>query len=270
MLDLHAIHQQLLPIIRQAGAIVQSYAHPDDMGVSHKDEAGKDPLTLADLAVDRFLHEALGALLPEAGWLSEETADDTGRLDKELVWIVDPIDGTKEFTQQIPEYGVSIALAQRGQPVIGAVFNPATDELFHAHKGAGAWLNDQPIQVSARAELAGSTCLFSRSEAKKGLFTPLEATLTPIFAGSIAVKLAWLAAGRSDTFLTLVPKNEWDYAAGILIVEEAGGRCSGRKDVDLILNQARTKRPHLIASNGVLHEPFLALLENVPDGPDRR
>lgn len=193
-------------------------------------------MTSADLEADRILKARLMKILPDAGWLSEETRDDPSRLGRERVWVVDPLDGTREFVRRLPEYTISVALVERGVPVLAVVHNPATGELFRAERGCGATLNGKPI----RAERSGAgrvVLLASRSEIARGEWAPLEgrAEIRPV--GSIAYKLALVAAGRADGTFSTGPKHEWDVAAGVLLVTEAGGRAVDRSGRAHTFNQ---------------------------------
>ena len=125
-------------------------------------------MTSADLEADAALREHLSRAFPDYGWLSEETADNAERLSRRRVWIVDPLDGTKEFIKGIPEFVVAIALAEDGVPVLGVTYNPIKRELFWAVRGAGCYLDDSPVHVTAAAGLAGSVVLASRSETARG------------------------------------------------------------------------------------------------------
>src|SRR5690606_22078974 len=159
--------------------------------------------------------------LPTAGWLSEETADDPIRLERSYVWVVDPLDGTKEFVMGIPEFSVSVALVQDGQPILAVILNPATGDLFQAERGKGIWLNGWPVTVSSRRHVQGAKIDASRSEAKRGEFAPFEGMVSLNIVGSIAYKLARVAAGQADATWSRGPKNEWDICAGTLLVQEA-------------------------------------------------
>jgi myo-inositol-1(or 4)-monophosphatase len=200
---------------------------------------GMEPVTTADFMANRILQDALIGKFPDYGWLSEETRDDLDRLNKKRVWIVDPIDGTKEFIRGIPEYAVSVALVEDGSPVLGVVYNPSGYELFTAIKGHGAWLNENPIR--ADYQFSGfPVVLGSRTEVHRGEFEPFlkSAVIRP--TGSIAYKLALVAAGRADATFSLGHKNEWDIAAGVLLVKEAGGRVGDRDGYPLVFNRKRT------------------------------
>ncbi len=182
----------------------------------------KNPVTEADLAADRILRERLLELLPGSGWLSEETADSPDRLEREAVWIVDPIDGTREYVEGVPQFALSVGLSIGGQVALAVLLNPALDDLFTAVAGQGALRGGQPIAGSTREHLDGATVLASRSEAKRGEFEPFRRRTTVKEVGSTAYKLALAAAGEGDAYFTRKPRNEWDVAAGILLCREAG------------------------------------------------
>jgi len=209
---------------------------------------GGDPVTEADRAVDTALRE----LLPRngEGWLSEETVDDLKRLDKEHVWIVDPLDGTKEFIAGIPEWSVSIAYAVAGQVVAAGICNPITKQRFLACKQGGVKLNDNPAGIGRRKTLNGARILASRSEVNRGQwqrFADQPFKIVP--TGSVAYKLALVAAGEADATFSLAPKNEWDIAAGVFLVEMAGGKVTTLDNKKLLFNQEHTLVNGLVAAN---------------------
>ena len=185
-------------------------------------KAGHDPVTEADRELDAVLRNNL--LRPGEGWLSEESADDLSRLELEQVWVVDPLDGTREFVQGIPEFCVSMALIERGSPVAGGICNPATNEIFIGSIASGLTYNGIKAQASTRNHLDGALVLASRSETKRGdwlQFQNAPFKIQPM--GSVAYKLARVAAGMADITFTLTPKHEWDVAAGAALVTSAGG-----------------------------------------------
>jgi myo-inositol-1(or 4)-monophosphatase len=245
--------------VYQAGQAIFQMA-TDGFETAYK--ARKDPVTTADLKADTILREGLMKDFPNTGWLSEETRDDFSRLEKRLVWIVDPIDGTKEFVSGIPEYAVSVALVEDGLPILSSVYNPATKELFTAASGQGAWLNDK--KISSEHELtAKPLILASRSEIKRGEFEPFEPFAKILPCGSIAYKLALIAAGMADTTFSLGPKNEWDIAAGILLVKEAGGNSINLNGKPFIFNQRKTLVDGIIAATKQAFKPVRMLIEQI-------
>jgi myo-inositol-1(or 4)-monophosphatase len=228
--------------------------------IETKFKSGDDPVTAADRAVDDVLRKNL--LRDGEGWLSEETVDDFSRLDKKRVWVVDPLDGTREFVQGIPEFCVSIAMVENGVPIAGGICNPATDELIMGSLETGVTYNGQPSQPSQRKELHGATVLASRSEVKRGewkQFESAEFNIRPM--GSVAYKLGLVAAGRADLTFTLVPKNEWDVAAGAALVVAAGGWVLKLDNSELRCNQKDPLISGLLAGSPFLRAPFLELLD---------
>jgi len=206
---------------RQAGALTLKY-YGGKYAV--RDKGHDNPVTTADLEADACLRQLLLEPYPNYGWLSEETADSPHRLAADTVWIVDPIDGTKEFLAEIPEYVVSIALVENGEPTVGVIYNPARDDLFLAARNGGTFLNGKRVFCSELAALDQATLIVSRSETKRGEiepFLPHLGAVKPV--GSVAYKLALVAAGQADFNLSVQPKNEWDVCAGDLLVREAGG-----------------------------------------------
>lgn len=218
-----------------------------------------DPVTTGDLLVNTILQEELTDKFPDIGWLSEETRDNTERLDKEKVWIVDPIDGTKEFVEQIPEFSISIALVENGISQIGLILNPLQNELYTAVRGQGAFLNKNSISV--KTDMNNKlTLLASRSEIKRGEWKIFEEIAEIIPMGSIAYKLAQIAAGKADATFSLGPKNEWDIAGGCLIIEEAGGKCSDTYGQSFIFNQKNTLVNSIFGSSMVASERVFNLI----------
>ena len=157
---------------RAAGAVVLNY-YGGDYAVRDKGAidtpAGlvDNPVTSADLEADALLREMLLAPYPDYGWLSEETADSPERLERSTIWIVDPIDGTKEFLEQIPEFVVSIALVEEGVPVVAAMYNPALDDLYIANRDGGCFLNGKRVFCTAADLLAEAALIVSRSETRR-------------------------------------------------------------------------------------------------------
>jgi myo-inositol-1(or 4)-monophosphatase len=248
---------------REAGAIIRAI-YNTNYTVDYKDKRQDSPVTIADRDADQKIHEILQGTFPDYGWLSEETVDSPARLSRRRVWVVDPMDGTKEFIQKIPEFAVSIALVEDGAPILGVAYNPPLDQLYWAVRGQGAWCGEQPLRVSPLAQLAAATILSSRSETKRGEWDAFKDAFKTRPTGSIAYKLSLIGGGEADATFTLVPKNEWDICAGVLIVEEAGGKVTNLDGTPVIFNQPKTLLPGLIASNCLLHEQILELIGKRP------
>jgi myo-inositol-1(or 4)-monophosphatase len=218
---------------------------------------GHDPVTEADRALDAVLRKEL--LREGEGWLSEESVDDPIRLQRSRVWVVDPLDGTREFVKGIPEFCVSIGFVEDGRPVAGGIYNPATDETFLGSIGSGVTYNGKPSQPSQRKSLDGGLVLASRSEVKRGEWKPFESAAFKIRPmGSVAYKLALVSAGLADVTFTLTPKNEWDVAAGAALVLSAGGFVSTLENTALRCNNKDPLLSGLLASGPYLREELLA------------
>jgi myo-inositol-1(or 4)-monophosphatase len=231
---------------------------PGEIEAEYK--AGHDPVTEADRAVDAVLRQAL--LRDGEGWLSEESADDLSRLDKSRVWVVDPLDGTREFVLGLPEFCVSIGFVENGRPVAGGIYNPATHETMLGSIDSGILYNGKPARPSQRATLQGALILASRSEVKRGewqQFQDGDFQVRPM--GSVAYKLGLVAAGLADVTFTLTPKNEWDVAAGAALVASAGGFVATLDNVPLRCNNRNPLLSGLMASGPLLREPLLSVLE---------
>ena len=239
---------------RAAGeAIRTAFGH--EQAVTFK--SGDDPLTAADSAADRCIRERLQAAFPADGWLSEEgdarPAAEAGR-----VWVVDPLDGTREFVQHIPEFAVSIALAVDGQPVVAVVYNPVRDHLVSAVRHAGVVVDGRPAATSTAVDLATAIVLASRSEVRRGQWSPFEERCRVLPTGSIAYKMALVATGEADATISLAPKHGWDVCAGVLLVEEAGGKVSTLDGTALDLSRPEALLDGLIADNARLHDQLVA------------
>src|ERR1700691_170960 len=214
---------------------------------------GHDPVTEADRALDAVLRKEL--LREGEGWLSEESVDDPIRLQRSRVWVVDPLDGTREFVKGIPEFCASIGFVENGCPVAGGIYNPATDETFLGSIDSGVTYNGKPAQPSQRRTLDGALVLASRSEVKRGEWKAFENSglkIRPM--GSVAYKLALVAAGLADVTFTLTPKNEWDVVAGAALVQSAGGFVSTLEKTELIANRRDPLLTGLLASGPFLRE----------------
>ncbi|MGI9626672.1 MAG: 3'(2'),5'-bisphosphate nucleotidase CysQ [Longimicrobiales bacterium] len=223
--------------------------------VDWEDKGGGDPVTEADRAID----DVLKAILPRAGegWLSEETVDDRSRLDAYRVWVVDPLDGTREFVQGIPEWCISVGLVEGGKPVAGGVLNPATNELVLGSLETGVTLSGGPAEVTARDGLGGAVVLASRSEIKRGEWDMFgDAPFQVRACGSVAYKMAAVAAGLADATWTLVPKNEWDVAAGVALVHAAGGQVCHADGSTRVFNSPDPLMPNLLAANSSIIAEF--------------
>jgi len=213
------------------------------------------PVSEADIAVDELLKDRLQSGAPDYGWLSEETADDRTRLERRRVWIVDPIDGTRAYLAGRDDWSVSAALVEDGQPLLAAVFAPATDEFFFAHAGSGASRNDAPIAVSA-----GSSLDVERMSGPKFLLdrvrgSPSEQACSRI--GSLALRISRVAEGRLDAAFAGGNSHDWDLAAAHLLVKEAGGALTTLQGGTLAYNRPEVSHQVLVAAGKDRHARLL-------------
>ncbi|TMM48137.1 3'(2'),5'-bisphosphate nucleotidase CysQ [Qipengyuania marisflavi] len=213
-------------IVAEAGRIASGLYPGAGNAVRTWEKSPNNPVCEADLAVDAFLRRELGRLLPAAGWLSEETADDPSRLDKDLIWLVDPIDGTRDFIRGRPGWAISVALISAGRPLIGMLCAPARGEMWHAVAGKGARRNGRKLVSSQRQQFPGSRVpADSLMRADRDLVTVDK-------PNSIALRVAMVGADEADLVATLRWGFEWDIGAAALIAREAGAAVSdafGRK-----------------------------------------
>lgn len=229
----------------EAGVIILRYYQSD---YEIRDKGYHNPVTTADHASNDHLRDVLTKTFPDYGWFSEETADSTERLAKERVWIVDPLDGTKEFIEGVPHFVVSIALVEDHIPILGVLHNPVTGEMFSAQRGEGAWLDGTVIHCATKQNSKDMIILNSRSETRRGLWKSYDTNFGELRAvGSVAYKLGLTAAGKADVFASLRPKNEWDICAGHCIIEAAGGTL-----VDLLGNSVTYNNKNTLISPGLI------------------
>jgi myo-inositol-1(or 4)-monophosphatase len=240
---------------RVAGDILRGHWR---RGGYHIGSKGVDnPVTAADLEADRAIKKLLHDPFPEYGWLSEETVDNDARLKCRRVWIVDPLDGTKEFINGIPEFSVAIALIEDGVPILGVTYNPIKREMYWAARGTGCHLNTRRVRVTRTRKLQGATVLASRSETARGEWQVFHGLLKVSPTGSVAYKLAMVAAGKGDATFTRSPKSEWDIASGAALIMEAGGVITDIKGREIRFNQRSVKLEGLIADNRILHRALV-------------
>jgi myo-inositol-1(or 4)-monophosphatase len=233
----------LVDAVQKAGARAQQLAR-DGFAVHTKPD--RSPVTTADLEVNRILQEQLSAHFPDDGWLSEESPDDPTRLNKTRVWIVDPIDGTKAYINSLPEYCISVALVEQGRPVVAAIFNPSTNELFSARRGAGLFLNGKLVQAP-EPQASSPVVMVTPWELRKGRWAGILATAQCRPMYSIAHALALVAVGRVQATITLEAENEWDLAASVLLIEESGGSMTDGAGQAFRFNQATPRFRGVIA-----------------------
>lgn len=216
-------------------------------------------VTEADRSVNRILQKYL--LRAQEGWLSEEDNDSLERLKRHRVWVVDPLDGTREFVAGIPEWSISVAMIENGSAIAGGVSNPATGEMFLGSRETGITYNGKPTHASKKKRLEGAHVLASRSEVEHGEWTRFRGAPFVVHPmGSIAYKLARVAAGLEDATWTLSPKNEWDIAAGVALIDASGGHVQFLPNTRPTFNNRTTLLPGLFACGPHLKDQIAYLL----------
>lgn len=248
--------KRLESIVAQAGEIALGLWPGAGSELESWEKTPGSPVCEADLAVDAFLKRELGALLPSAGWLSEETADDPERLDRDLIWLVDPVDGTRDFIRGRKGWAVSVALISSGRPLIGTLCAPARGEVWHAVAGQGATLNGARIAASTRRDFEGARVPANDLMKQDRMLTKVEQP------NSIALRIAMVADDRADLVATLRWGFEWDIAAAGLIAREAGAAVSDSFGRQLDYNKRDPRAFGVIASAPGIHA---ATVEHLSD-----
>jgi len=243
---------------REAGALALGYFR---LGAATSADVqskfGGSPVTAADLAVDALLKRRLADAFPDAGWLSEETADDAERLKRRALLIVDPIDGTRAFVAGDPRWAVSVALVVDGRPVAGVVHAPALDETYAAARGAGAELNGAAIAVPTSIDRShlravGPKSVLQAMGAKLGAAMEIAPRVP-----SLAYRLCMAARGTIHLAVAAENSHDWDIAAADLLLEEAGARLVGASGERLVYNRPHIRRRALLAAPDALAPQLL-------------
>ncbi len=241
----------LIAAARQAGRIAAGFTGQTAQSWDKPDGAG--PVTEADLAVNAMLEAELRGARPDYGWLSEESADGPERRSAERVFIIDPIDGTRSFMAGSDTWAHSLAIAEAGEVVAAVVYLPMRDKLYHAARGAGAFLNDAKIAPSTRREMVGAHVLAARPVFEPRHWQAPVPEMKRSHRPSLAYRTALVAEGRYDAMLTLRKTWEWDVAAGDLILREAGAVTSDRYGARLRFNNADPHVAGMVAAGAGVH-----------------
>ena len=243
MIDTHRLES----IVRQAGRIAYGLWPGAGHTLRAWEKTPGSPVCEADLEVDAFLKRELGALLPAAGWLSEETVDDPDRLTHDLIWLVDPIDGTRDFIRGRRGWAVSVALISAGRPLIGMMSAPARDEFWQGVSGKGSSRNGQRLTASMRQD-------FAEARVPADSLAKADRILTTVDKpNSIALRVAMVAADEADLVATLRWGFEWDVAAAALIAREAGAAASDAFGKTLDYNKRDPRAFGLLVSAPDIH-----------------
>ena len=250
----------LTDTVREAGALALSLFRTE---LKNWTKGASSPVSEADIRVNDLLESRLRSATPDYGWLSEESVDDEARLEKRLVWIVDPIDGTRGYLAGREDWCVSVALVENGSPLLAAVFAPASDEFFFAMRGQGALLNAVPVLATSGTELdfsrvAGPKPLVERLSRQTG-----EIVLHPRI-GSLALRLCRVAQGSLDAAFAGGQSRDWDLAAAKLIVQEANGNMTALSGDAILYNRREVTHGVLVAAGRDRHASIVEHFRNRP------
>ena len=256
-----ALMPELRTVMREAAAIAKPYFRTGQQTTARIwSKAGGSPVTEADVAVDTFLKIRLSEMVPQAAWLSEETADDPARLGRDLVWIVDPIDGTRAFLSGHPDWSIAVALLHAGEPVIGFVHAPALGIAYEAVRGQGAFRDEQRITVGPReglraARITGPKPMLDRLTRGAG---PEPDFVRIDRIPSLALRLVRVAEGSVDVGMISSDARDWDLAAADLVLREAGGTVCSLRGEGAVYNRADPVHGELVALPDALRDPVIA------------
>jgi myo-inositol-1(or 4)-monophosphatase len=237
-------------VAREAGQLALSWLKH---GARVWEKSPNNPVTEADIAVNDLIRKRLSAERPDYGWLSEETKDNPANRTQARTFVVDPIDGTKAFVKGEPGFCVSIARLEGNQPVVGVIYNPMTEELLAARLGGGAKLNGRPIHVTTKTGLACR--MVGQPDVFKGRARDLwpDVELISPMPNALAYRIALVAMGKWDAAVALNNKNDWDLAAAVLILSEAGGVATDRHGERFVFNRQSVIQAGVIAAGPRLH-----------------
>jgi myo-inositol-1(or 4)-monophosphatase len=257
MTDLAQDFDLLREAAREAASLALSYR---GRRIAHERKPDGSVVTEADKAVDSLLAARLKDARSDYGWLSEESLENERRLSARRVWILDPIDGTRDFLHGGDGWTVALCLAEDGRPVLSAVVNPVRGEFYEARAGMGAFLNGKRISASAHGELSGARLAVSPTALAKGTWKQPWPGAVPAGVTASIYRLALVASGHVDAYFALNPKWEWDIAAGALLVSEAGGTVTGKTGAPLTFNSAGAKVASMVAAAPGLHRLLIERL----------
>lgn len=248
MLASDRLLSDILTIADAAGALAMGQWAADVPNPTRRDKGRNNPVCDADLAVDALLRERLGALVPEAAWLSEESVESPGRSERPLAWVVDPIDGTRDFVRGRRGWAVSIALVEEGEVKIAALIAPARNERWWAVANSGAFRNNQRVHVGAHATLSGARVPLDDLQ---GIDMDYTLVARP---NGIALRMAMVAANEADLVAGLRRSGEWDLAAADLIAREAGAIVTDALGAPIRYNKPDPRVIGLLCGVPALHE----------------
>ena len=236
-------------------------------GLTTEIKADNTPVSNADLELDALLKSTLGAARPDYGWLSEETADDPARLERERLFVVDPIDGTRAYVKDRPWWGVSIAVVERGRPTVGVIYAPDVEETYYAVAGQGAWRDGAPIRPSGADAIEDCAMLADAPLFRHPAWPEPWPPMNIASRNSVAYRICLVASGDFDAAVALSSKAEWDLAAADLIATEAGCLVTNHKGAPFRYNQVVPTARSLVCAGPALHQLILDRVQpiNLPD-----
>ena len=211
----------------------------------------------ADIEINDLLNKLLKNKNPEFGWLSEENEDDRSRLNKKITFVVDPLDGTKAFLEGKKEFSISVAIVKNGLPISGIVFSPSTGEMFEAEKNKGSWKNNKKVIISNYNRLEKCKMIAFKPMFSHPAWKEPWPKMDIENRNSIAYRMALVASGQYDAMMALNSKNDWDIAAGDLLISEAGGIVTLHTNKKIIYNTENIKKPSVIGTNKSIHDKII-------------
>lgn len=256
--DLIKLRGALEEVMREAGELARFTSRGEFKRWTKGDES---PVSEGDIAVNNLLHAKLRALVPQAGWLSEETEDDVAGRSVQQAWVVDPIDGTRAYIAGFPDWTISVGFVENGRPVLAALFAPVTDEMFLAVAGHGTTLNGTSVMADRGDALAGATLAGPKRYLDR-LGDLAAGTVPQPKIHSLALRLTRVAHGGLDLAIASPGSHDWDLAAADLLVHEAGGALTDLTGRPLLYNQPHTTHPALIAAGHARHGSVIGLMRD--------
>ena len=244
-------HDADLALIRdavlKAGAIALEGFNAADTKIWDKEK--NHPVTQTDIEVNNYLEDVLLKARPDYGWLSEETKDDASRHARKRSFVVDPIDGTRAFIDRTPNFVISVAVIEDGMPIVAAIYNPLKEELYTAQVGNGAFLNATAISTSDCCQIEGCNMIGYPRKFRRLDWPAMNVSI----ANSMAYRMCLVANGNADAAVTFTPKSDWDLAAAILIVSEAGGHVTTLNGRPIRFDKKKTTNRGVICAGPALH-----------------
>jgi myo-inositol-1(or 4)-monophosphatase len=244
----------LLAILRQAGTVAMGF-HGKNPKKWNK--ADGTIVTEADIAVDALLKSEIMSARPDDGWLSEESPDTAVRLGKSRLWIADPIDGTRAFSESTRFWGIGLALIENGTPMLSGIYCPVDDVMFHAIKGGGAFRNNVRLTSPESHGHAIVPKVAMTAVETLGLATQTSSSWPML------LRFALIAEGHSPAAISIGNKQDWDLAAGVLLVTESGGLVTTQRGEPMLFNKAQHQQPGLVAAQMKWHHKLIEAVEKL-------